>query len=135
MPSAESPFEFIHATDSTVLHSDPWPEITVHALRAWPSARSSNSHSWRLAVRGRSSRRAEQRVHKCIWALDQLSNRSTMAVDASAEVAKLLEVHSPFKQQQRQQQLQMHLARATRMHGHSRWTRRWPRRRRLSKRS
>lgn len=111
VPSAESPFEFIHATDSTVLHSDPWPEISVHGFAC--VAKCEIKQFAQLAARSAWAEleAAEQRVHKCIWALDQLSNRSTMAVDASAEVAKLLEVHSPFKQQQRQQQLQMHLAR------------------------
>lgn len=42
---------------------------------------------------------AEHRVEKCIRALEQLSNRSGMAVDASKEVRGLLEAHSPFRQE------------------------------------
>ena len=92
-------FGFIESTGSTILHSDPWPEISVHGFAC--VAKSEIKHFATLveAARWDEVRCAEHRVEKCIWALEQLSNRSTMAVDAAKEVRALLEMHSPFKQQ------------------------------------
>ena len=93
-------FDFIEATGSTILHSDPWPEISVHGFAC--VAKSEIKNFARLVEQDRwdEVRCAEHRVEKCIWALEQLSNRSTMAVDASVEVKKLLEMHSPLRRQQ-----------------------------------
>lgn len=97
-------FDFIESTGSTILHSDPWPEISVHGFAC--VAKSEIKHFAKLAEQGKwdEVRCAEHRVEKCIWALEQLSNRSSMAVDASIEVRKLLELHSPLRTQQQQQQ-------------------------------
>lgn len=93
-------FDFIEATDSTILHSDPWPEISVHGFAC--VAKSEIKNFAKLVEKGLwdEVRCAEHRVEKCVWALEQLSNRSGMAVEASREVTRLLEIHSPFKRAQ-----------------------------------
>lgn len=98
LPITSSEFDFIECTGSTILHSDPWPEISVHGFAC--VAKSEIKHFAQLVERGEweEVRRAEERVEKCIWALEQLSNRSTMAVDATVEVRRLLELHSPLRQ-------------------------------------
>ncbi|CBQ73974.1 related to Regulatory protein alcR [Sporisorium reilianum SRZ2] len=97
-------FDFIEATGSTILHSDPWPEISVHGFAC--VAKSEIKNFGRLAEQAKwdEVRCAEHRIEKCIWALEQLSNRSTMAVDASIEVKKLLELHSPLRKVQQPQE-------------------------------
>ncbi|KIS68533.1 uncharacterized protein UMAG_03620 [Mycosarcoma maydis] len=103
---SEPSFDFIESTGSTILHSDPWPEISVHGFAC--VAKSEIKNFTKLVEQGKwdEVRCSEHRVEKCIWALEQLSNRSGMAVDASIEVRKLLELHSPLRKQQQQSQHQ-----------------------------
>ncbi|GAC93660.1 C6 transcription factor [Pseudozyma hubeiensis SY62] len=100
---AEPSFDFIESTGSTILHSDPWPEISIHGFAC--VAKSEIKNFARLVEQGKwdEIRCAEHRIEKCIWALEQLSNRSSMAVDASVEVRKLLELHSPLRKQEQEQ--------------------------------
>ncbi|SPC67996.1 related to Regulatory protein alcR [Ustilago sp. UG-2017b] len=102
MAKAGSPssFDFIEATNSTILHSDPWPEISVHGFACVAKSEIKAFAGWAREGRWEEVKSAEERVEKCIWALKQLSNRSIMAVDAGVEVRKLLDLHSPLKQQQ-----------------------------------
>ncbi|TKY84639.1 hypothetical protein EX895_006541 [Sporisorium graminicola] len=101
---AESSFDFIEATGSTILHSDPWPEISVHGFACVAKSEIKNFAKLAEQAKWDEVRCAEHRIEKCIWALEQLSNRSTMAVDASVEVRKLLDMHSPLRKLQQQQQ-------------------------------
>lgn len=95
-----SAFDYIESTDSTILHSDPWPEMSVHGFAC--VAKADMKEFAKLAEEGRWNevQAAEQRVQNCIWALEQLRNRSIMAVGAADEIKRLLEFHSPFRRKQ-----------------------------------
>lgn len=88
-------FDFIRATDSTILHTDPWTEITVHCFTAVSKSEIRTFNSLASVNKWQELECAEHRVEKCIWALEQLSNRSTLADDACKEMKELMRNHSP----------------------------------------
>lgn len=98
-----SSFEFISSTNSTILHSDPWPEISVHGFACVAKSEIKALSGLAKEARWEEVKCAEDRVGMCVWALEQLSNRSIMAVDACVEVKKLLKIYSPRKQQPQQE--------------------------------
>uniref|UniRef100_V5EVT0 Zn(2)-C6 fungal-type domain-containing protein n=2 Tax=Kalmanozyma brasiliensis (strain GHG001) TaxID=1365824 RepID=V5EVT0_KALBG len=85
-------------TGGDILHSDPWPEISIHGFACVAKSEIKQLSSLAKGGEWDEVRRVEERVEKCLWALEQLSNRSSMAVDAKEEVGRLLDAHSPLRQ-------------------------------------
>ncbi|KAN0060005.1 hypothetical protein ACQY0O_007978 [Thecaphora frezii] len=98
-------FDFVRDSGGTVLHTEPWTEILVHSISAVAKTEIRQHDGLCAQFRWHELEASRRRVHKCLWALEQLSDRSPSASMAFEQLSNL--AHTRTKQQFHIEQIPM----------------------------
>ncbi|SPO37100.1 related to regulatory protein alcR [Pseudozyma flocculosa] len=98
-------FDFVRDSGGTVLHTEPWTEILVHSVSAVAKTEIRLHDGLCAQFRWNELQDSRHRVQKCLWALEQLSDRSPSASLAFEQLSAL--AHARTKQQFHIEQIPM----------------------------
>ncbi|TKY84687.1 hypothetical protein EX895_006589 [Sporisorium graminicola] len=91
----DSTFEYVRNSGSNLLLTEPWSEILVHSITAVIKTEIRLHEGYCSSFQWRELDESHERITKCLWALQQLSDRSPSAAMAHQQ----LETLSSFRRQ------------------------------------
>lgn len=85
----EPTFEYVRDSGSNLLLTEPWSEILVHSITAVVKTEVKLHEGYCSLFKWKELDESHERIRKCLWALDQLSDRSPSAQMAYEQLEKV----------------------------------------------
>ena len=86
---AEPTFQYVRDSGNNLLLTEPWSEILVHSIDAVLKTEIKLQEGYCSSFQWKELDESFQRIDKCLWALEQLSDRSPSAAMAHEQMVKL----------------------------------------------